>query len=233
MRTKILFLILLFFTVNIYSQDKKVKMIVTGTVLDGSDNPVANATVLKDGQNTSFRTNSKGEYKIRINKNTARIGIFSLGHGIIEEAIEGRTRIDFKYSVTGTGKQDLRSNDPGDESVNTGYGDVKKKNLTTTVNKIDGTNKKYASYSSIQEMILREVPGVKIISGGAIVMQDSKNLYGAIPALIIVNGVPVTTLENIPPSTVESIEVLKGTSAAIYGSRGYGGVILIKTKIEN
>ena len=105
MRTKILFLILLLFTVNIYSQDKKVKLVVTGTVMDGSGRPVENATVLKDGQNTSFRTNSKGEYKIRINKNTARIGIFSLGHGIIEEAVEGRTRIDFKYSVTGTGNR--------------------------------------------------------------------------------------------------------------------------------
>jgi TonB-dependent SusC/RagA subfamily outer membrane receptor len=233
MRTKILLLILLFFTVNASSQEKKVKMIVTGTVMDGSGNPVVGATVLKDGKNTSSRTNSKGEYTIRINKKTATIGIFSIGHGIIEQAVEGRSEINFKYSVTGTLKQDLQNTDPGEESVNTGYGQVKKKNLTTTVNKIDGTNKKYASYSSIQEMILREVPGVRIISGGAIVIQDSKNLYGAIPALIIVNGVPVTTLENIPPSTVESIEVLKGTSAAIYGSRGYGGVILIKTKIEN
>jgi TonB-dependent SusC/RagA subfamily outer membrane receptor len=80
-------------------------------------------------------------------------------------------------------------------------------------------------------MIQREVPGTKI-QGGNVVINDSKNMQGSIPALFVVNGVPVTTVENIPPSTVESIEVLKGSSASIYGSRGYGGVILIKTKIE-
>jgi TonB-dependent SusC/RagA subfamily outer membrane receptor len=37
-------------------------------------------------------------------------------------------------------------------------------------------------------------------------------------------------MPDVSPSLVESIEVLKGTSAAIYGSRGYGGVILITTK---
>jgi TonB-dependent SusC/RagA subfamily outer membrane receptor len=47
------------------------------------------------------------------------------------------------------------------------------------------------------------------------------------------NGVPVDDISGISPSTLESIEVLMGTSAAIYGTRAYGGVILIKTKVTN
>ena len=115
--------------------------------------------------------------------------------------------------------------------VNTGYGYVKQKNVTTEASKIDGTNKKYASYSSVYEMIQREVSGVRI-SGTDIIINESKDFFGNIPALLVVDGTYVTDFSNISPSSVESIEVLKGTAAAIYGSRGYGGAVVIKTKIK-
>jgi TonB-dependent SusC/RagA subfamily outer membrane receptor len=121
---------------------------------------------------------------------------------------------------------------PGEEATTVGYGEVKKKQVTNQIGKIDGTNKKYASYRSIYEMIQREVAGVKV-SGNSIIIQDSKNLQGSIPPLLIVDGVYVDSFDGIQPSTVSSIEVLKGSAAAIYGSRGYGGVVIIKTKIEN
>ncbi|NSW93251.1 MAG: TonB-dependent receptor plug domain-containing protein, partial [Bacteroidales bacterium] len=64
-----------------------------------------------------------------------------------------------------------------------------------------------------------------------IIIQESRNIItGSIPALLIVDGVYVDNIGNIPPAAVESITVLKGTSAAVYGSRGYGGAIVIKTK---
>jgi TonB-dependent SusC/RagA subfamily outer membrane receptor len=58
-------------------------------------------------------------------------------------------------------------------------------------------------------------------------------MWGEVPAMFVVDGVSVSDISDIAPVTVASIEVLKGTSAAIYGSRGYGGVILIKTKVKN
>jgi TonB-dependent SusC/RagA subfamily outer membrane receptor len=45
--------------------------------------------------------------------------------------------------------------------------------------------------------------------------------------MFVVDGVPVTTIDNIQPQMVKSIQVLKGSSAAIYGSRGSNGVIII------
>jgi len=110
---------------------------------------------------------------------------------------------------------------------------VKEKNLTSTVDKIDGTDKKYASYSSIRDMIERKVSGVKINGSGEVTIQDSKDLFGSVFALIVVDGVPMDALPDISPIAVKSIEVLKGSAAAIYGSRGYGGVIVIKTKLQN
>jgi TonB-dependent SusC/RagA subfamily outer membrane receptor len=51
--------------------------------------------------------------------------------------------------------------------------------------------------------------------------------------LLVVDGVYVDNFDGISPSSVESIVVLKGSSAAIYGARGYGGAIVLKTKIQN
>ncbi len=99
------------------------------------------------------------------------------------------------------------------------------------MDKIDGTNKKYASYRSLSDMLQREIPGVKI-SGSSVVLQDSKDLWGSVPALIVVDGIPMEGLPDIQPINVKSIEVLKGAAASIYGSRGYGGAIVIKTKIK-
>jgi TonB-dependent SusC/RagA subfamily outer membrane receptor len=81
-------------------------------------------------------------------------------------------------------------------------------------------------------MIQREVSGVRL-TGGNLIIQDSQNLYGYIPPLIVVDGVYMDQLPDIPPVSVRSIEVLKGTSAAIYGTRGFGGAIIIKTKMQN
>jgi TonB-dependent starch-binding outer membrane protein SusC len=77
--------------------------------------------------------------------------------------------------------------------------------------------------------MLQEVPGVRVV-GTTVIIQGSKDLFGDVPPLFVVDGVYVEDLSDVPPTQVESITVLKGSSAAIYGSRGYGGVIVIKKK---
>jgi TonB-dependent starch-binding outer membrane protein SusC len=232
MKTKVLLFILISAICTVApAQKKNAKITITGTVKDALNNPVRNAMVLTNGEKTSMVTNEKGQYRIKVGREITSIGMFAIGKGLIEQSLDGRTVIDFQYGKSASSEQPERKADPGDVGVNTGYNSVKEKDLTTPVEKIDGKNKKFATYNSVLDMIQREVPGTKV-QGGNIVINDSKNMQGSIPALFVVNGVPVTTVENIPPSTVESIEVLKGSSASIYGSRGYGGVILIKTKIE-
>ncbi len=234
MKTRIFFLILLYILSisSISAQKSNTKITITGTVMDALQNPVLNAIVMIDGQKTSSMTDSKGQYKIRVNRNAKMIGIISFGNGLIEEPINGRTEINFKYSKSISVQQLDQTMPQGEEKVNTGYNYQKKKDGTSPAGHIDGTNKKYASYSSVSEMILREVSGVKLTGSGYVIL-DSQDLFGAVPALLLVNGVPVDSFEGISPSSVESIDVLKGSSAAIYGSRGYGGVILLKTKVKN
>lgn len=209
---------------------QKGKLTVTGTVVDASGNPVSNAIVLIDGEETRSRTNEAGKYKVKVKADAESIAILTFSNGMLGELIAGREEIDFNFGTTV-----LNSGgplDPGDEAINTGYGVTRKKDLTTQVNKIDGTDKKFKSYSSIYEMIQRECSGVAV-SNGRIIIQDSRNLQGHVPPLFVVDGTYVDNISHIAPTTVESIEVLKGTSAAIYGSRGFGGAIVIKTKLTN
>jgi TonB-dependent SusC/RagA subfamily outer membrane receptor len=118
---------------------------------------------------------------------------------------------------------------PGDELINTGYNSIPKKFITSEISSINGNQSKYASYTTVDEMITRECSGVKA-ENGSYVIQNSTNLSGPVPALLVVDGTYVNSFDGIAPSTVASINVLKGTSATIYGSRGYGGAIVITTK---
>jgi TonB-dependent starch-binding outer membrane protein SusC len=234
MKIKLFFLILLsaLFFSSITAQKSNKKITITGTVLNSDKEPIVNAIIMIDDVKTNSLTDASGKFKIKVKPTASKIGFFTFGHGTYEDSIKGRTQIDIIFGVTRAQQTSDQNVAPGEQGVNTGYGLVKKKNLTTDINKIDGTNKKYASYHSIADMIQREVSGVRM-NGNSVIIQDSKDLFGSVYALIVVDGVSMNELPDIQPAQVKSIEVLKGTSAAMYGSRGYGGVIIIKTKLQN
>ncbi len=235
MKIKLTVLIILLSSLCVSSltaQKNNKKIVLSGTVLDASKAPIVNAIVMIDNEKTNSVTDANGKYRVKVKPTAEKIGIFTFGHGVSEQPINGRDQIDFNFGASDKEHPAGQNIAEGDQAVNTGYGLVKKKNLTTDINKIDGTNKKYASYHSIGDMIVREVSGVRL-KGANVIIQDSKDLFGSVYALIVVDGVSMNELPDIPPYTVKSIEVLKGTSAAMYGSRGYGGVIIIKTKLQN
>jgi TonB-dependent SusC/RagA subfamily outer membrane receptor len=236
MKPKGLFLtaIMMMCFISLPAQKGSSRIEITGTVLDESGKPISNAIVLIDGKNTSSVTGPDGKYKIKVKAGVQRLGVLTFTSGVMEEAIEGRTEINFRFgNSAGESQAAVKDeNQPGEEAVNTGYSNVKRKEAASDIDKIDGTNKKYASYSSIYEMIEREVSGVKR-SGSGFVIRDSKDFFGSVPALLVVDGTYVDDISGIKPTEVASIEVLKGASASMYGSRGYGGVIIIKTKIKN
>jgi TonB-dependent SusC/RagA subfamily outer membrane receptor len=223
MRLRIFFIILcsIFCLGSLTAQRSNNKITITGTVLDVSKYPIANAIVMIDGQNTSSVTDTKGGYKVKVKNTASKIGIFTFGSGIIEESISGRTQIDFNFSTI---SNQVYGSDilPGEESVDVGYSYVKKKNLTNAVGVFDFKNSKRI-YHNVYEMI-QEIPGI-----------DAKvfNMFGPVGPAYVVNGMMVSSLDDILPSTVESIVFLKDAAAAIYGSRGFGGVILIKTMVGN
>lgn len=227
MRTRIIFcLILAMISFNITSGQKAGKKVtVTGYVVDGTQASVSNAVVMIDGKKTEVLTDEKGFYKIKVKPGNSKIGILTLANGFLEEPLDGRTRINFTFKGS-VASQASNKVDAGDETIDIGYGSVKKKNMTTNVSKIDGTNPKYASYRTIYDMLRGEVPGVQV-NGTSIKIQGASSLMLSTEPLFVVDGITVNSIDDIQPVTVKSIQVLKGSSASIYGSRGANGVILI------
>jgi TonB-dependent SusC/RagA subfamily outer membrane receptor len=231
MKIKCILLVLfaLAITCNAEAQKNNKKLVITGTVMDGLSQPVANAIVMIDGKNTNSVTDANGKYKVKVSQKASKIGILTFTAGLMEQSIDGRSEVNFQFSKSGANTQVDQAASPGEESVNTGYVHVKEKDVLTNISRVDGTGKNYNKYKDIYDMIQRTSAGVRV-NGDNIVIQDSKDLFGSVSALLIVDGIPTQTIANIPPSSVESIEILKGTAAAIYGSRGYGGAVVIKTK---
>ncbi|MDX9948264.1 MAG: TonB-dependent receptor plug domain-containing protein [Bacteroidales bacterium] len=227
MRTKIIFLIIMaMVSLNVASGQKSGKKIkISGHVVDGTLTPVANAIVMLDGEKSNAVTDQKGHFKVKVKPGNTKIGIFTMTNGILEEPLDGRKTINFKFE--GSVPVQVVETDPLDEAVDIGYGSVKKRSMTGTVNRIDGTNPKYASYRNIYDMIRGEVAGVQV-NGNSIRIQGASSLMLSTEPLFVVDGMVVNSISDIQPYNVKSIEILKGSSASIYGSRGANGVILIK-----
>jgi TonB-dependent SusC/RagA subfamily outer membrane receptor len=152
--------------------------------------------------------------------------VFTLTSGTGEAEIGGQTSIN--VSLNG-----IRNNQPekplNNERVSIGYGTAERKDINSQVNKVSTMEDKYASYSNIYDMLKGAVPGLQVI-GKSVTIQGTGSPNSNNQPLLVLDGIIVSTIDDVQPTQVKSVEVLKGASASIYGSRGANGVILIHLK---
>ncbi len=205
---------------------------ITGTVVDQMNEPLIGVTVLVDGQTGSGTvTDFDGNYSIKAPANgSLRFSYIGYQDQVI--AIGGRTKIDVQM------KEDAELLE---EVVVVGYGTQKKESLTGAVTVVDSKAfQEKGGLSSPLEALQGQVAGVMITRGSSAPGDESwsMNLRGSSSVnttepLIIIDGVAansVSEMRNLNPNDIESINFLKDGSAAIYGSRAAGGVVLITTK---
>lgn len=119
------------------------------------------------------------------------------------------------------------------DSVNLGYGYVKKGNLTNSVSSVMIDNNEIAGYNEIGEYLQGRVPGLTVIKDGSryrFLIRGLNTINGTSEPLLIVDGVEVADISYLNPRDIASVDVLKDSSASIYGARGAFGVILITTR---
>ena len=121
----------------------------------------------------------------------------------------------------------MPTNNPGDESVNTGYGSARRDAVTGSISKVKSDNAR--TYADIYEYLRGRVPGVQVV-GKSIRVRGISSPTGNSDPLILVDGMEVTDVSGIYPGDIKSVEVIKDGTAAIYGNRGANGVVLITTK---
>jgi TonB-dependent SusC/RagA subfamily outer membrane receptor len=228
MKYNILFvLILSLFSIQVSNAQKSNKKIkITGTVVDAASRPVVGALIMVDGVKSDEVTDSKGAYSIKVLPTAKTLTVLSLYTNEMKAVdINGNPVINFILGKTGTttGGQAQKQG----ETVDIGYGTGKKDQSTNPGSKTDMNSARGKSYLNIYDMIKGEVPGVTVIGTSIQLQQGSGSFISSTEPLFVVDGNVVNQISNIVPSEVRSISLLKGSAAAIYGSRGANGVIVI------
>jgi hypothetical protein len=229
MKSKMFLLTILILTLSVstFALKSGKKYYITGQVLDVNDQPVSGAMVFVDNKKSDAITDDKGAYKVKVKADAVKISILKLSSDLMNEEINGRTVINFKFNNEILHEETVKQENTVDEVVNIGYGSAQKKNLATTIGNINGQNKKYELYQTVFDMI-KELPSVKVVDQ-TIIIRGIVTLNGSTDPLILVDGIEMSVngLEAIVPRLVKSISVLNSSDAAIYGSKGANGVILI------
>ncbi len=206
---------------------KKGKMVtVTGTVSDTAMAPVKGVLLITDGVSTGVVTKSDGTYRLRIRPDVRNLGAYTTNMGSAVTEYDGGNEVNFVLDGRKALKDFKFEMPEGEQVIDVAYGTVRRKDLTTDVGYIDAQSEENSGYTNIYDMIQGKVPGVSV-TGNKITIRGVNSIMLSTDPLFVVDGVVVNSIDNISPRMVKSISVLKGSDAAIYGSRGAGGVILI------
>lgn len=198
---------------------------VTGRVLGPDRNPVAGASITVDGTTTGTQTDASGNFTLNVPGGKNAVTISSVGFETQNVTIPAGNRI---VTTLKTATSNLN------EIVVTGYGAQRKKDITGSVAVVNVSTLKQQPVGTGEEALQGQAAGVTIITSGqpgaaSDIRIRGITAFGNNSPLIIVDGVR-GDLHNINPNDIESMQVLKDASAAIYGIAGSNGVIIITTK---
>ncbi len=201
---------------------------ISGKVMDSEGKPLSGATVLIKGSGIGTKTDANGNYTLNAEPNAVLV-ISYVGFESVEVKFGNRTTINVQLKpVVAVGEQ----------VVVVGYGSQKKKDLTGAVAVIGGKELENRPNTQFGYSIEGKAAGVQVIrssgqpqAGFTIRVRGTSSITSGSDPLYVVDGVPTYNTSEINPSDIESITILKdASSAAIYGSSGANGVVLITTK---
>lgn len=203
---------------------------ITGKVVDSKGDALPGVSILVKGTKIGVSTDINGGFKFNDIPATSTLVITSLGYASQEVAVNNRKVINITLA---DGISNL------DEVVVVGYGTVKKSHVTGSVAKLKTDGLDEIATSRLDNALIGKLAGltVQINSSEAgsdptLRIRGASSISANASPLVVVDGHPIEDgLSYVSPQDVESLEVLKdAASAAIYGSRGANGVIIITTK---
>ncbi|MDX2247512.1 MAG: TonB-dependent receptor [Bacteroidia bacterium] len=201
---------------------------VTGTVTTERGEALPGVTIRVQGTSQGTLTDDKGKYKVDETSATSVLIFSYVGYAQVEETVGSRTVINVSMS---------ESNSSLEEVVIIGYGTQKKSSLTGAVSSVSSEDLKALPVISLTQAMQGRVPGVQVTNNSSPGTEPIIRIRGVGSVslnpnpLYVIDGIPAGGINNIDPSDIESLEVLKDASAAaIYGSRAANGVILVTTK---
>lgn len=223
-KVKFILTVLLFITLqNVYAQK-----VVTGKVVDENGEMMPGVNVLLKNSNRGTTSDSEGKFSIETSGNDDVLVFTFIGYERQEIIVGAQTTIDVNLVPDLSSLQEV---------VVIGYGTQKAGEVTGAIASIKSEDFQVGKIQDVTDMIKGKVAGLVLTKSSGdpnasanIMLRGVTTISGDVQPLILINGVP-GDLTTVAPENVESVDVLKDASAAaIYGTRGANGVILITTK---
>ncbi|MGB5244886.1 MAG: carboxypeptidase-like regulatory domain-containing protein, partial [Lutimonas sp.] len=214
----------MFLAFQVHAQTKT----ITGTVTSEDGSPVPGVNVVQKGTTNGTATDFDGKYTLDLQG----------GLDILEFSYIGFATQDIKVgnlrSINVTMTEDTQSLD---EVVIIGYAPVDREKVLGAMSTVDSKEIVQVTPTNSFEAVQGRLSGVQILSNGGpgagfdIRIRGIATFSSGTSPLYVVDGQQLTNIDNLDPSDIKTFEVLKdGATAAIYGSRGANGVVLITTK---
>lgn len=200
---------------------------VSGTVTDGSGMTLPGVNVMVKGSGAAVSTDIDGKYTVAAATGDTLVFSF-IGYASQEVAVTGSTlNVQLKEDTTQL-----------DEVVVVGYGTQRKKDITGAVATISGEKFENRPTNQLSNLIQGQTAGVQVSSVGGkpgggfnIRIRGTSSIGASSEPIYVIDGVVTTDTRSLNPADIETISILKdASSAAIYGSQGANGVVLITTK---
>lgn len=205
-----------------------IQQLVSGKVTDDQGGELPGVNVLVKGTSSGTSTDANGNYTIQVSGDDILVFSF-IGYETQEVSVSGRSVVNVVLS------QDVQVLD---DVVVIGYGSQKKSSVTSAIAKVENKILDQMPVGRPESALVGRMPGVNItqVRSGpgespTITIRGPGSISASNEPLIVIDGFPGGSFANLNMNDIESIEVLKDASAAaIYGSRGSGGVIIVTTK---
>ena len=234
--------ILLLLTSTLHAQTKS----VSGRVTDASGAGLVGVTVAARGANVATTTREDGSYSINVPVTTTALVFTYVGFETHEVQLNDQATLNVSLAPAASSLSEV---------VVIGYGTQRKKDVTGSISKVDGSKIAQVPAPSFESALAGKAAGVQVTtsngmagSGAIIRVRGTSSISLSTEPLYVIDGIPIENtytgtqtrnqvgqdrnpLANLNPNDIESVEILKDAAATgIYGSRGANGVVLITTK---
>jgi TonB-dependent SusC/RagA subfamily outer membrane receptor len=218
--------LLLFMAGTVYGQ----QLTVRGEVTDSrTGETLPGVNIVVQGTLTGTISDANGNYSINVPSANSTLVFSYIGYAALSVQVNGRTTLNVSLTEEAEALEEI---------VVIGYGTQKKADVTSSIATVKSDNFIKGSVKDAGQLIQGKVAGLTVIyptgdptSRTQILLRGNTSLMGKNQdPLILIDGIP-GDMKTVAPQDIESIDVLKdGSAAAIYGTRGTNGVIIITTK---
>jgi TonB-linked SusC/RagA family outer membrane protein len=209
---------------------------VKGRVLDANGKPIAGVTVAVKGDNKGVTTDEEGNFTIRVLPG-AVLRFSHIGYASTDISVKGRTSFDIRLVAASSALNDV---------VVIGYGSQQRGAVTTAISTVSSKSIENQQLTSFDQAIAGQAAGVQVSQvtgtpGGGVTIRvrGTGSISAGNEPLYVIDGFPIegsynrdmNPLSTLNPNDIESIQILKdAAAAAIYGSRGSNGVVIVTTR---